>query len=1710
MTLATLKKKRGCIKSALTSFNKYVESTITKEQLSELDIITLKDRLDNALDLLSEFNNLHNEIEIICEPQALDEQLIERDNFEEKFYSATSNAKLILKKYDDSASTISKTSSNQSVKCDSRGIKLPDISLPKFKGDFEEWLEFRDIFESLIHQNTLLSDIEKFFYLRGALEGSAAASIKKIQYTADNYTVAWDTLRERYNNTKKLLHDHLGCLLFFDTIQKASCDKLQHLADNISRHLGAIQQLGQDINNWDCLLIFWISQKIDNATLCDWERQMRNKSESPTIDEFLEFLRERANFVDSLDYKCNQMRDKPLSKINKEPIRGTKRETTRSLVVSGQYVCSYCKGEHSIYSCEGFLALSAVERKDFVKNSSSICANCLRIGHSISKCKLGPCRKCKLRHNTLLHFERQDTTAESDKSEVGVSVLSSGVVVPSIETVLLSTACVLVHDRHNNSHLIRAILDSGSQTSFITESVRRRLNLPSSNTNLSVFGISNNISKVREKCEVSINSQYSSFSAKLTCYILPEITSNMPNSKICTSFLKIPPHVKLADPNFYDPGPIEMLIGADLFWHLLCCNKINLGKNLPCLQETELGWIVSGQIGDFQPKKSSCNLSINQELLEVLTKFWHVEELSDNKALSQEELECERIFSETTTRQSDGRFVVSMPLKQSPDNLGESRTQAEKRFSALERKLSKNSDLRTRYKDFMSEYEGLNHMTLVSNSTIADCQYYMPHHGVLKESSLTTKLRVVFDASAPTSNGLSLNNIQIVGPVLQDDLLSIILRFRQYTYVISADIAKMYRQVSIDPKQRPLQRILWRADPTEPLKTYELNTVTYGQAAASFLSIRCLFQLAQEIEDCNPRIAAIIKHDFYVDDLLTGANSLEEAQQLCREISSVLKSGCFNLRKWCSNKPEVLADLEPCDLAYDILKFSVDDKTHTLGLIWKCHNDQLMFHINENYADQPLTKRTVLSTTAKIFDPLGLVSPCIILPKMLMQRLWEKGVSWDDPLPEHLQDVWLRFRNKLSELNELSISRHAVIENAVEIELHGFADSSERAYGACIYLRSISQSGNVHVNLLCAKSKVAPIKTISLPRLELCAALLLARLVHKVLQSMSLQFKRCTLWSDSTITLAWIRTSPNLLKTFTGNRVSEIQTLTKNCYWRHVPTADNPADVISRGLFPDQILHCDLWWKGPSWLISDPSIWPNENPTINEVPELKAQTLMTQRPSVDLDFPFERYSSFSKMQRVTAYIIRFKHNCLKGDDRLTGNLTITELRHSLQTLVRISQNQSFYSDILSLTKNKSLNNKNKIAGLTPFIDDEGILRVGGRLKYSGYKFDKKHPILLHGNHYFTKLLFKYKHHYLLHAGPQLLLSTIRDTYWPIAGRNLARATVKGCNRCFRFNASTIQPIMGNLPTERITPSSPFTVVGVDYAGPFMVKDRKGRGYKVSKVYIGLFICFSTKAIHLELISSLSSESFIQALYRFVSRRGKPTKIFSDNGTNFVGAQHELKIFLNSNIANEQITNFATSECIDWQFIPPCSPHFGGLWEAGVKSSKYHLKRVLSDTPLLFEELSTICAQIEAILNSRPICPISSDPNDLHPLTPAHFLIGKPLVAAPDENVTDFQINRLNRFQLIQQMCQHFWQRWQNEYVAELQQRTRWKQNQSSLSEGSIVLIKQDNSMPTRWQLGRIVTLHPGSDGISRVATIKTSNGIIKRGFQKICPLPTAL
>ncbi len=475
---------------------------------------------------------------------------------------------------------------------------------------------------------------------------------------------------------------------------------------------------------------------------------------------------------------------------------------------------------------------------------------------------------------------------------------------------------------------------------------------------------------------------------------------------------------------------------------------------------------------------------------------------------------------------------------------------------------------------------------------------------------------------------------------------------------------------------------------------------------------------------------------------------------------------------------------------------------------------------------------------------------------------------------------------------------------------------------------------------------------------------------------------------------------------------------------------------------------------------------------------------------------------------MLAYIHRFIYN-IRHEEKRKGPLDSPELEETVLRCCKVIQLECFTEEVKCLRTNRKVFKQSRLISLNPFLDNSQIIRVGGRLSNSNLTFDRKHPIILPSNHRFVELLIDYYHQKFLHAGSQFILNQIREKFWIINGRNCVKKVLKKCITCFRVKPLSINQIMGSLPTPRVVPSRPFSHCGVDYAGPYFIKDGKTRNRVLMKAYVCIFICFSSRAVHAELVTDLSSEAFLNAFKRFVSRRGLSGHIFSDNGTNFVGADHELQrlCLVVQDTVNNKYQNYFAEHKIKWHFIPARSPHHGGIWESAVRSFKFHLKRVLGDHHLNFEQFYTLLTQIEAILNSRPIIPLTNDPSDLEVLTPSHFLIGESLVSVPQSNDVDICTNRLRCYKQLQQLLQRFWLLWSQDYLSSLQQRSKWRFKQENIKLDTMVLLKEDNEPPMHWPLGRVVALHPGPDKQVRVVSVRTKNGVVKRAITKICPLP---
>ncbi|GFW37879.1 integrase catalytic domain-containing protein [Trichonephila clavipes] len=536
----------------------------------------------------------------------------------------------------------------------------------------------------------------------------------------------------------------------------------------------------------------------------------------------------------------------------------------------------------------------------------------------------------------------------------------------------------------------------------------------------------------------------------------------------------------------------------------------------------------------------------------------------------------------------------------------------------------------------------------------------------------------------------------------------------------------------------------------------------------------------------------------------------------------------------------------------------------------------------------------------RIFDPLGFASPFTIRFKILFQEIWQRKTDWDEELLPDIREKFEQWCSEASFLCELQIPRYALqcdTVNCPECEIHTFSDASIKAYGAVSYVR-LRTFDKISVHLLASKSRVAPLKVLTLPRLELMGALLAARLAKEISRVLNEKISTTNyFWTDSTIALSWIQGPSNRWKVFVANRVKEIRSLTDKDSWRHCPGKDNPSDLLTRGISADSLINCEKWWKGPSFLqegntvpVSNNVLLSDESAYLEELKPTERKTLTVILDNNLLNHILSVSNNFQKNLCIFSYIYRFINNCKRPSNKQIGPLRMCEIQRAEITLVKLVQQMEFNSEIKDLSCKGMVNPQSKIRNLRLFLDSENVLRVGGRLAHSKLCFDKKHQIILPNNHRLTNLILEMTHKRHLHVGPQTLLSIVRQRFWPLNGRNMCRKLVNNCIICFKAKPVTCSQIMGQLPAERISQSFPFNKVGIDFCGHFWIKYPNQRKGVLNKVYVCIFVCMVTKACHLEIVTDLSSEAFIAALKRFFSRRGKSERIFSDNATNFVGTQ----------------------------------------------------------------------------------------------------------------------------------------------------------------------------------------------------------------------------
>lgn len=1555
--------------------------------------------------------------------------------------------------------------------------------LPTFDGDIREFCIFKADFLHAVGNR--YDDRDALMILRSCLKNKPLQLIKGI---GQDYQAAWGQLDMVYGDERFVADAIINDISKFRQLKSGDHERFVDFAHLVRRSYNTLLEINQPGNLNNSHMLALMEKKLSPEDRLVWFRHQEGIG-SATFEMFLSWL--------TVELKSRLRASAPLrgepagrSSIHhvSQPVsnQGTKEQKVF-------YKCWLCKEtSHWIDQCRKFLGMTQEERLQLVRENRA-CFSCLKkTEHRMSNCKrkrqcseTNAGGRCQSFHHPLLHAS---TEVRSGSVDVAFAGNSEGML-PVVTAEILGqqgAAC-----RGN------VLLDSGSQLSLIKASVAEEMNLKGTDICIDITKVGGEQDQMQTKqYKVKVKSLSNNAVHAVTAIEIPCISDDIAEVRLkglCNMF-------NLKDGDIRrEGGSIDLLLGIDY-------PKMHLGetreKGRLVARKSPLGWVVFGN-----PNRSMDSIKVLHVKLASpidLTDFWTSESMGvqssscrcEPSPLSRQERAEEQIIRESS-RKVGKQWEISYPWRKDPNELPDNRAQAEKILCSTEKRLARNPDHAEAYGKQMTELVENGFARKLTEKEVTDYEgpiHYISHHAVLRPEKRSTPVRIVFNASA-SYHGHCLNDYWYKGPDLLNDLLGVLLRFRMKEVGFCGDISKMYHRVAIPERDMHVHRYLWRDMQTERKPdVYIKQVVTFGDKPAPAMAQLALRMTAEEAEPRCPEAAQVLKESVYMDDICHSVRDVKEAKQLTKEIDEVLEEGGFKVKGWTSN--ENLRGESQNEGETRILEAALEDKV--LGIAWDNQQDMFTYKVKEAVScskdgkedGSRLTKRKVLSRIARIFDPIGFAAPVLVRAKIGMQQLWQRGYDWDEVLPPDQQEWWMIVFQGMQDLNDVRYERCLTPPmTAGNPILCIFADASEVAFGVCVYLRWRLEDGSYAVRFVLGKSRVAPLKKMTVPRLELQASVMAARVYTAVMKELKLQPERVYFMTDSMIALSWILSKDRRFKAFVAARVGEIQSLTDPASWRHIPGELNPADDVSRGL-PVEKLN-DRWKKGPSFLYKPEEEWPCER-AIPEAETEVAEKVSVHHISAKLEDVIDvtRFSSWRKLIRVTAYVFKFIDK-LKAAVRssCTGeaSLSITELQRAELYLVKEAQ----------IPLHKRLQ-QGDFKTLSPFIDSEGIIRVGGRLGKSKISYEQKHPALLPHGSWMSLLITRHMHE-LGHGGVAVTAAKTRRQYWILRIHRLAKTVKHRCVMCRRMEHQVESQIMADLPDERVAPyTPPFYNSSVDYFGPITVK--VGRN-KTAKHYGVVFTCLNTRAVHLELATDCSSMEFMQVLRRFFAVRGQPALLLSDNGTQFIGAERELREMVRG-WSGDELRDFCAEKGTTWKFITPSAPHHNGCAEALVKSCKVALKKAIGDQLMTPFELHTCLQEVANLINQRPIGRTPNDPDDGSYLCPNDLLLGRSSTNVPQGPFRETR-NPRHRFEFIQRIVDGFWRSWMRDVFPLLVPRRKWNCERRNVRVDDVVLLSDQNAIRGKWTLGKVIQVYPGTDGKVRTVKVKTKDTEYNRPISKI-------
>ena len=1606
------------------------------------------------------------------------------------------------------------------LKTSTRVIKrmhLPALKLSIFNGRMELYRTFKRTFEMNV-TSKLDNEEEKLMYLMQFTEGKPKDIVETCLHLPpeQGYQEALRLLDRRYSNEAQTAQGLVDRMLAQVDMKSDDVASLDSFAIQLRGTLNALRNLPYGTGVVDTKTMLKIIEKM--PFMADrWRREVdhieHEEQRRTDFTDLVEFVEKEARIASNPTYGRHVLNPKTAKPVKEQ--RTNKPVTGRSLVGkvntarTEQDSCLFCQERHETDSCPKLEAKTHEEKTDFVR-SKGLCFSCMKKGHMASLCRQrSTCTKCDRRHPTVLHrLPRVPDPA------VGQAAATTGHAAPRRDNGGKLQVIPVKVTINGRTFRTGAFLDTGSTHSFITRQLLCETDMvPERQVSMTVSTIaSDKKMNTWVVSGVTIESEETGAQQELpplyTLDTIPVTKDDIPSADDVSRW----PYLLDSEVSISDQTsvPVGLLIGSNAAAVMEPLRVIPGEDGGPYAILTRFGWTLGG-VKKVDGKCRVNHIKVSRD--DGMKEEWFENRAEIRRGLSVEDVKwCAQMETGCVKKE---KYEIKMPFREQKPALLNNRGMAERRLNLLKRKFEREEVYAEEYTARMNKLLEDGHAEVAPELPDDSGRWYLPHFAVRHQTKGT--LRVVFDC-ASKYRGISLNDTLLQGPDLTTPLTDVLLRFRKNPCAFTGDIEAMFLQVSVPENQRDYLRFLWwPRGTTEPAQEYRMTVHLFGATSSPSCANFALHRTAEDYGAWSREASETIRNNFYVDDVLKSVEDEETAIRLLKELKDMCARGGFNLTKFNSNSIEVLQSVPRQERAKQVKDLTLGSDLlpteRALGVLWDPNTDALGFHVDvQKLQQKPATRRGMLSATASCYDPMGLAAPCIVKARIIIQELHRLTLGWDDEVPESQKREWERWLTDLHNLSSFRVPRcmsplglNATLGGGGRIELHHFADASTRAYGVVSYVRSVGDV--VNCRLIFSKARLAPMKPLSVPRLELAAATLAVKCNLELVRALAVE-PDVFFWTDSTTVLKYIQNVRTRFHVFVANRLAIIHDGSAVAQWRYVPSESNPADLVSRGMHASGLIHSDLWQSGPSFLQSTSERWPAA-PANKEVdcddPEVKAvASAATVQRATPIEGLARHYSSWSRLVRAVALLrrlIRLWRRRRSRQSELLGAepspLALADLEAAECCILRDVQFQHFRSEMSELKAGRPVRTSSSLARLDPWLDGD-VLRVGGRLKNSALPLDSKCPRILPRRDPVVDLIITGAHEKAGHEGRQHVLADLRTSYWILGANAAVRRCISRCISCKKRQKQPESQKMADLPEERVqVGEKAFTHTGVDYFGPFYVK----RGRSLVKKYGVVFTCLAIRAVHIEVADSLSTDSFICALRRFVARRGGVRSLRSDQGTNFVGAEKELRQELSYLKEHADSIREAALRCnIDWHFHPPHASHFGGVWERQIRTIRKILNSLLTQQSFSDETLQTLLCEVEAIINNRPLTPVSADVRDELPLTPNHLLLLRCVLFPPSVTVCDHR----RSWRQAGYLADQFWRRWRQEFLPLLQVRSGpTTRSRTNVKKGDVVLMVDDTVPRGVWPLGRVEEALLSADGRVRSVRVRARGTTYDRPVTKI-------